>query len=139
MKHNEPTPTPDRPVPPIFTDDDALQSMMNDGSLLMAVYMGLCAALGRQPRSKHDITRTLVVAAALGDIASIRVYETGFGADGFVDLARNAWLKVEELRQLQGEKFENGRSKTSEVGEQVDATVAALIEKQLGIVKPDKN
>jgi hypothetical protein len=139
MKHDKPTPTPDRPVPPIFADDETVQAMMNDSSLLLAVYAGLLAVLNRETRSKHDVTRTLMVAAALGDIGMVRVYDTGFGEEGFVELARNAWLKVEEIRQRTGEQHEAGQVKTKKVAESVDATVAALLEKQLGLGDSEKH
>jgi hypothetical protein len=133
MKHDEPTPTPGRPLPPIYADDETVQAHMNDASLILAVYAGLTTILNREPRSAHDVTRLLVVAAALGDIGMIRTSDSGFGEEGFIELARNAWLKVEEIRQRMGRSHETKKKKGAAVGKEIDATVAALIEKQLGL------
>jgi cation transport regulator ChaC len=133
MKHDDPTPTPERPVPPIYADDETVQAHMNDAGLVLAVYAGLLTVLNREVRSKHDVTRLFMVAAAVGDIGSIRQCDAGFGEDGFVELARNAWLKVEEIRQRTGESYVKNKKKDATVGREVDATVAALIEKQLGL------
>lgn len=129
MEKTDPTPAPERPVPPIFADDETLERMMGDATLVLSV----AALLARSVQSKHDLVRLFAVMAAMVDIGNVRQFNTGFGNDGFAELASNAWLKVDELRAMSQEVFEKQRRRVEKVSQNVDANLAAIIEKQLGL------